>query len=57
MSAPNLYQVGEQWFYTVDEWKATVGPFNTLREASEALQKELEDQHGKKEASDGLIQN
>jgi hypothetical protein len=51
MAAGSLYSVGDKWYYTPSTWKATVGPFNTLQEASEALQKELADQNGKKESS------
>lgn len=51
MAAGSLYEVGSKWYYTASTWKATVGPFNTLQEASEALQKELADQNGKEEIS------
>jgi hypothetical protein len=49
VSSNTLYQVGNKWYYTSQVWKGTVGPFNTLLEASEALSYELENNNGKEE--------
>jgi hypothetical protein len=45
-SSVRLFQVNDQWFYSTSIWKAVVGPFNSLLEATQALEFTLRQEHG-----------
>lgn len=46
-----IEQVGDNWYYWVDAWTGTKGPFATLPEAAQALEKELQDKYGKEKST------
>lgn len=43
----DVLQVGEKWFYTLDNWVATRGPFDTQQQAQDALDVELQTYRGR----------
>lgn len=51
---PRLEQVGTNWYYWTGDWTGVKGPFLTLAEAAQALEKELQDMNGKKNYSNQL---
>lgn len=47
MDDVEILQVGEKWFYTLDNWVATRGPFESYQQAHDALQVELQNYYGR----------
>ncbi len=44
-----IVRVGNQYYYTLDRWEATKGPFDTYEQAADAMTAELQTRYGKKE--------
>lgn len=43
----DVQQFGNKWFYTLDNWVATRGPFESYQQAYDALQVELQTYRGR----------